>query len=196
MVKNCSDNQAHRVHRFVQPGDWQHKKYYQGLSQDQLYTNSLLCLEEVMSTLSEFTDDTRLEDQSLLLRVGLPSRENYKFVRICWQELEKNSKRKRQSLAAVRTPSYKQKQLWTVWLISSAEKDLGILVDSKLDVSLQCALAAGNTGRTFNCMNHCATNRSKEVIISIYLALTRKPIKSSFGFLLASICLKKWLQDI
>ena len=55
------------------------------------------------------------------------------------------------------------------WLGSSpAEKDLGVLVDSRLKRGQQCALAAKRAHRIVGCITHSITGRSKEVLIPPY----------------------------
>jgi len=56
---------------------------------------------------------------------------------------------------------------------SPAERDLGVLVDSWLNMSQRCALEAKRTSHTLGCIKHSITRRSKEVIISLYSALVR-----------------------
>jgi len=68
------------------------------------------------------------------------------------------------------------------WLESSSEeKDLGVLVDEKLNMRRQCALAAQKANCILGCIKRSVVSRSREMILPLYSALVRPHLESSPG---------------
>ena len=60
------------------------------------------------------------------------------------------------------------------WLSNTTnEKDLGIVVDHKLNMSQTCDAAAKKANAILGCINGSITSKSREVLVPLYLALVR-----------------------
>ncbi|PKU29209.1 hypothetical protein llap_20487 [Limosa lapponica baueri] len=71
-------------------------------------------------------------------------------------------------------PRHKSRLAEGEWLESSPEeKDLGVLVDEKLNVSRQCALAAQKAPHTLGCIPSSVASRARGGILPLCSALVR-----------------------
>ncbi|GAB0209726.1 hypothetical protein GRJ2_003438300 [Grus japonensis] len=65
---------------------------------------------------------------------------------------------------------------------SPVERDLGVLVDGKLNMSQQCILTAKRANRVLGCIKHSTASWVREVIVPLYTALVWPHLKYCVQF--------------
>ena len=60
---------------------------------------------------------------------------------------------------------------------TEAERDLGVITDSKMKMGRQREVTVGKANRTLSCIHRCISSRAKEVILPVYATLVRPQLE-------------------
>ncbi|GAB0186081.1 mitochondrial enolase superfamily member 1 [Grus japonensis] len=140
--------------------------------------------DRIKCTLMKFADDTKLSGEADTSEGRATLQEDLdRLVEWANKNLMKFSKDKCKVLHLGKHNPGVQYGLGSTWLESSSvERDLGILVGNKLNMSKHCATVTKKANRILGCINKGITSRDKEVIIPLCSALVRPHLEYCVQF--------------